>query len=359
MNTVTRKIQINLDEKENRADHYKDIYRWQKICVKSANMISTAHYVQDGIKDLFYLEDGTKKKLANIEKDEDGILTMSSMNTTYQLLSKKFKGDCPMAMLSGLNNIVQKTFKAENIDVQQGKKSLRTYRDNIPMPVPSAQLRNINQEEDGNFTFVIFGKRFKTFFGRDLSGNRLMFERGVKGDYKICDSSLQIKNKKMFLLTVFQFESEKPKLEENKELEVFLSVVNPIEYEIKGKRYNIGTKEEFLHRRLQIQKTLRNMQINAKYSKGGKGRIKKMKSIERFNELEKNYVKTKMHLYSRHLVNACVNLGCGKIILVDQLEKESIAKENESTILRNWSYYGLKEFIEYKAKREGITVIVR
>ena len=84
-----------------------------------------------------------------------------------------------------------------------------------------------------------------------------------------------------------------------------------------------------------------------------------MKSIERFNELEKNYVKTKMHLYSRHLVNACVNLGCGKIILVDQLEKESIAKENESTILRNWSYYGLKEFIEYKAKREGITVIVR
>lgn len=358
MNTITRKIQILLNEEENRKEHFNDIYRWQRICVKAANMIATAHYVQDGIKDLFYLEDGTKKKLANIEKDEDGILTMSSMNTTYQLLSRTFKGDCPMAMLSGLNSIVQKTFKQENIDVKNGKKSLRTYRDNIPMPLPSAQVRNIEQLDNGNFRFMAYGKWFVTRFGRDLSGNRLIMERAVTGKYKLCDSSIQIKDNKMFLLAVFQFESEKPQLDEKKELVAELSVINPIEFSWKNKTFNIGTKEEFLHRRLQIQNALRSAQINAKYNKGGKGRRKKMKSIDRYELLEKNYVTSKMHVYSRELINRCVKLGCGTLILKGQKEKEEIAKETEP-ILRNWSYYGLKTMIDYKAKREGINVIVQ
>ena len=31
MNTITRKIQIHLNEDDNRKEHYADIYRWQRI----------------------------------------------------------------------------------------------------------------------------------------------------------------------------------------------------------------------------------------------------------------------------------------------------------------------------------------
>lgn len=355
---ITRKIQILLHEQENVKEHFNDIYRWQRICVKAANMIATAHYVQDGIRDIFYLDDGTKKKLADIKKDENGILTMSSQNSTYQLLSKYFKGDAPMGMLSGLNSIVQKTFKKENIDVKNGEKSLRTYRNNIPMPVPSQQIRNIEQLDNGNFKFMAYGKWFRTNFGRDLSGNRLIMERAVAGTYKLCDSSIQIKDKKMFLLTVFQFEKEKPVLDETKELLIELSVNNPVQFIWKDKVYNIGSKEEFLHRRLHIQSALRSAQINAKYNVGGKGRKKKLKSIERFKLAEKNYVTTKLHTYSREVIKTCVKLGCGTLVLLDQEEKEEQAKQNEP-ILRNWSYFGFKQMLEYKAKAEGINIVVR
>jgi len=358
MNTITRKIQINPlgETKEERNEIWKTLRHWNDLIFRSANRISTHMYWQDRQKEFLYLnKNADSVKEANAQFKE--MIECSEQNTTYRLLSEDLKGTVPSSIFNTLNSVIKKTFDKEKKEYFTGKRSLRSYKKGIPMPFSSKSIRNINQEEK-DFTFDLFGFRFKTFFGRDLSGNRLIFERAVNVEYKLCDSSIKIEDTKMFLLAVFQFESEKPELKEDKEMNAILSVINPIEYELKGKTYNIGTKEEFLHRRLQIQNSLRNSQINAKYSSGGKGRKKKMKSIDRYEKLEKNYVQTKLHTYSRILIDACVNNGCGKLILIDQLEKEEEAKNN-APILRNWSYYGLKQMIDYKAKREGITVIVR
>ena len=352
MNTITRKIQIHLNEDENRKEHYADIYRWQRICVKAANMIATAHYVQDSIKDLFYLEDGTKKKLGDIKKDEDGILTMSSANTTYQLLSRNFKGDCPMIMLSGLNNIVQKTFKKENLDVKNGKKSLRTYRDNIPMPLPSQSITNLSQQENGNFKFKAFGKNFVTAFGRDASGNRLIMERALIGRYKLCDSAIQLDGTKMFLLAVFQFESEKVELIEDKVMIAELGIAVPIVCSTTTKVFKIGNSEEYLYRSLRIQSTRKQLQMHLKYAKGGKGRSKKLSKLNDLEKVEVNYVRNRMHNYSRELINLCIKNKCGKLVLMNEKPNQ----DEEPLLFRNWGYSGLKEFIEYKAKSVGIVV---
>lgn len=359
--TITRKIQINLYEKENRKEHFKNLYRWRNICVKAANMISTAHYIQGNIKELFYLEDGTKKKLMDIKKSDDGILNTSAQNTTYQLLSKHFKGEIPMGIMTALNSTIQKTYKQEAIDVKNGKKSLRSYKNNIPIPLPRQGIKNIEKTEDGNFILNIYNTNWKTFFGRDRSNNRGFFERSLMGEYKLCDSSIMIddKNKKTFFLAVYQFEPNKiKKLKDNKKLLAKLSYVNPIEYTLGKKTYNIGTKEEFLYQRQQIQASLRRLQINLRYAKGGKGRKRKLKALERFKKKENNYVTTKMHTYSRMLVDKAIKNECSQIILVQQTKEEKMAKDNEETILRNWSYYKLKDFIEYKAKYVGIEVVV-
>ena len=72
---------------------------------------------------------------------------------------------------------------------------------------------------------------------------------------------------------------------------------------------------------------------------------------------EKTYVDTNLHLYSRRLIELCVKAQAGTLLLVNQSNKEEIAKGDEF-LLRNWSYYGLIEKIKYKAKMVGINMII-
>ena len=130
------------------------------------------------------------------------------------------------------------------------------------------------------------------------------------------------------------------------------------DYDSGSKCFEIGNKEEFNYRRRQIQEAVRRCQINNKYNGGGKGRKKKCQAIEHWHEKEKNYVTAKLHTYSRMLVDLAVKNKCGKIVLIDQKRREDEAKEQnrngEPFVLRNWSYYGLKDKIAYKCRMVGI-----
>ena len=59
-------------------------------------------------------------------------------------------------------------------------------------------------------------------------------------------------------------------------------------------------------------------------------------------------------------MDLAVNHGCGTIYLVDQKPRELRAKldneEGKALVLRNWSYYGLKQKIQYKCKLHGIAM---
>ena len=156
---------------------------------------------------------------------------------------------------------------------------------------------------------------------------------------------------------------------EGKKLFAFLGVLNPIlcfcsetdDYDAgKVKIMEIGTKEEFNYRRRQIQEAARRCQAECKYSNGGKGRKRKTAAIERFQEKEYHYVDTKLHTYSKMLIDYAVKNGCGEIVLLNQLHREEKANddnmEGDNFVLRNWSYSGLKNKIEYKAKLNGIIV---
>ena len=152
----------------------------------------------------------------------------------------------------------------------------------------------------------------------------------------------------------------------------FLGVINPIicTCEVKAKQsydsgmkcFEIGTKEEFNYRRRQIQEAVRRCQIENKYTVGGKGRKHKCQAIDSFKEKEKNYVDTKLHTYSRMLIDLAIKHKCEEIVLMKQLSREEKAKEEndnkEPFVLRNWSYYGLKEKIEYKSKMVGIKLTI-
>ncbi len=358
------------DNQEQKKDYIHTIYEWRDLVRKAANVIVAHKFTQQNIRDFVYLKDDIKEKfyVKDILKEGKG---MSEQNTTYRICSDMLKGKVPSDIFSCLNQSVSHTFKETEKDILTGKASVRSYKNNIPIPFSAKSLQNIHyNDEDKRFYFTLFGIPFGVALGRDRSNNKSVVERCINGEYKMCSSSLQIddEKKKMFLLLCVDIPKQETKLIEGKTLFAFLGIFNPITYttEIKAKNesdsgmkvFTIGTEEEFNYRRRQIQEAVKRCQINNRYSVGGKGRKRKCQAIERWHDKENNYVETKLHTYSRMLVDAAVKNKCDTICLMKQEPREIEAKEDnkngEPFVLRNWSYFGLKTKIEYKAKMRGI-----
>jgi len=375
---ITRKIQLLFDV-ECKEQFIEELIKWKKyqyIVRKASNLISSHAFIQDNITDFVYLTEDVKLKLADIEKDPSGILTTSKQNSTYQMLSNRFKGEIPMAIMTCLNSTISKTYSEEKLDVMVGKKSVRSYRNDVPIPVSAKDiLSKVNKFDDGNYSIGMFDTKFKTFFGRDKSNNKSILDKAINGldNYKLCDSSIQmeIKGKKIktFLLAVVSFPKKTNVVNSDKEIHCILDPNYPII--IKGKyEIKIGTLDDFLVPRIYIQKKINELQKALKYQSGGKGRVNKLQALERFKQKEINFIKTKMHVYSRHLIDYCINNNIGKICLdnmqeivdlkddaLEQISSEEDAKKT-TNLIRNWSYYGLAEFIVYKATMNGIEVVI-
>ena len=366
---ITRKIQINFDvPKEKLKECYDIIFGYQRIVHHAANHVMTHQHMLKAVRDDYMFTDEVKKKIANIDNDEDGILTTSKEASTYQLLSKKFKGICPMGMLSAVNRNVIAKYETIAKDLYLGRTSLPTFSSSMPMPIRIADVRDWKQniDEYGNFTFHIYKLSFKTFFGADKSNNKSILDRAVFGreGYKLCDSSIKLEKHggkwKMFLLAAVSFEQSPFAADPEKVAVCRLGIEHPIIILQKSNKFfGIGTAEEFLHRRMAIRNALSRLQKASKYNVGGKGRKKKLVSIERFKNKEDNYVESRMHLYSRMLIDYCLKNNIGKIVLDNY--KEVVEKTHEDTdqsrlLLSSWSYYGLSQKIKYKATKFGIEI---
>jgi hypothetical protein len=358
--TVTRRIQllIDSDDKSERERVWTALYQWRFICYKAANYIFSHQYIQDNVKEIFYLNDDTKVKLCDIKRDSDGILTTSRVNTTYQVLSRKFKGELPMNILAALNNLLVTQYNLERTQYQNGERSLRNYKKTIPIPIPPRNITRIRLSEKGNFySFTIFGLSFNTYFGKDYDDKPMMWERFMKGEYKLGTSSIVFEDGKIYLLAVFKYEKTSGEIRSAIIAEAELSIEIPIVVRIGNARYEIGNKEEFLYRRLAIQKSRIRAQRSVKYNRSSNGTKRKKQNLLSFADKERRYIESKLHLYSRMLINLCIKYGVGNLILVNQEAKE-IAAKNDNFLLKNWGYFGLKELVRYKANIAGINFLV-
>lgn len=330
---ITRKIQVYVSEADatQKKEYIHTIYTWRDLVRRAANMIVAHKFVQQQARDFLYFKDDVQEKLyiKDLLKEGKG---MSEQNTTYRIASAMLKGKVPADIYSCLNQAVANTFKETVKDINIGKASVRSYKNNIPMPFSAKSLSNIHwNDEDKRFYFTLFGIPFACALGRDRSNNQSVIERAISGEYKMCSSSLKIddERKKMFLLLCVDVPPEEVNLIEGKKMFAILDVMTPIVcainikakniYDSGAKSFKIGTAEEFNYRRRQIQEAVRRCQIDNRYSVGGKGRKRKTQAIERFHEKENNYVDTKLHTYSRMLVDLAVKHSCSEIVLMNRV----------------------------------------
>lgn len=371
---ITRKIEVFVceDDKDLRKAYYEKLYTHRDAAVKIANMAVSHLFALDNT--LPYLTDEARETVQYIGVKGN---KATKQNAPYVAASEFYKGVVDMNMVTCVLQNAQKMYQDDRKSGMWNK-ALRSYKGNMPVPFKSRQFHNLRFSEyvngegktyEGCF-FTLIGVPFQMRFGRDRSGNRLIVERVINGEYKMCTSSLQFDGSKIFLLLCVDMPKKEVELKKDKQLFAFLGVMNPIvcttdvkaykDYDSGMKVWSIGTAEEFNHRRRQIQEAVRRCQVESRYTEGGRGRKKKCQAIDRWHDKEKNYVDTKLHTYSRMLVDMAVKHGCSVIVLMNQKDREETAKdrnaEGDNFVLRNWSYYGLKEKISYKAKMCGITL---
>jgi IS605 OrfB family transposase len=356
---ITRKIQLLVDEpdKDLERQAWQTLYRWQQVCFRAANTIMSHIFVQEQLPNMSYLADEVQRNLADMHKHPGGLLCTSRINSTLRLLSRQYKGQIPIHILGRLNMTLHRDFTKKRNQYLEGEKTVPSFHRRIPIPVCAADIRGLAPIQDShNYRLRIHQLPFRSFLGADWSDKPALLQQVVNEQIKLCDSHLLIHNKRLFLLAVFRRPLHPPPPGNDTVAEVSLSPETPITVRIAGRRYTIGSKEEFLYRRLAIQQARQRVQQSIGACRGGHGATRKRKALDAFEEREKNFVHNRLHTYSRRLVDLCLQHHAATILLVGQQEKEAAAKE-DAFLLRNWSYYALKEKIWYKARRAGITVV--
>jgi hypothetical protein len=357
--TLTRKIQLLIDvPSDQKNEIWEKLYRYQNRCFRAANLIASHLYVQEMIKDFFYLTEEIQYKLADEKKDQMGMFHRSKTNSTARMVFDRFKGEIPTDILGSLNNTIQSTFSKNKSDYWQGTKSLRNYKRDIPIPLPVKCISKMRYEEETKaFCFNMFAIPVKTYLGKDYTDKRVIMERLLREEIKLCTSQIQLKDRKIFWLAVFEFEKEEHLLKPEIIAEASLSLEHPIVAKANNIRINIGSKEEFLYRRLAIQASQKRIQDGIAYARSGNGAKRKQKALYKTENLESRYVSNRLHVYSRQLIDFCIRQQAGTLILKNQEAKIGIAKEQEF-VLRNWNYYELQSKIKYKAEKAGIELII-
>lgn len=292
----------------------------------------------------------------------------SEQNSTYTVISNEFLNVIPSDILTNLNKNISSTYRNYSLEVEQGTRTIPTYKKGIPVPFSikdHGELR-LQQRDDGSI-FIRFplGLEWDLSFGRDRSNNREIVERVLSGQYDVGNSSIQeAKNRKRFLLLVVKISKEAKSLNDKCVVGVDLGINTPLYAAINDNEYggmSIGSREQFLKMRMRMAAQKRELQRNLRHTtNGGHGRTQKLQALERLEGKERNWVHLQNHIFSKSIIEYAQQNNAG-VIQMERLtgfgrDKNDEVNEEYKFILRYWSFFELQTMIEYKANAAGIEV---
>ena len=372
-NIISRKIQLYpIGNKEEVNRVYKYLHDGMRAQNLAMNQYMSSLYIatqNEATKD-------DRKELHNLYQR----ISTSKKGSAYDLSIEFAKG------LTSASCVVQKVendFKnAMKKGLKYGKISLPTYRDTNPLIVHPdfVRLRSTNRRDNGIYhnynshsefldhlyksdleVFIKFanGITFKIIFGNPHKSAQLrnIFQNIFEEQYKVMSSTIKIKNTKIILNLTLSIPQKEIELNENVVVGVDMGIVVPAVCALNANdvyKSFIGSKNDFISMRTKIQSQYRRLQQSLAMAKGGHGRKRKLKSLQRFNEYERNWVSVYNHWVSKQVVDFAVK-NKAKYINVEDLSSFGNDEKNKF-ILRNWSYYQLQQYITYKAAKYGIVV---
>lgn len=336
---LTRKLEIVLTERdsETRRGLFKTILQWRAEGIRMANELLSCLYANDRLRP-------------------------SGNSERYCVIHPEYAGETvslPGCVLECLFRQVVLKYESQKENLMCGKSSLLSFRKNMPLPFVCDSVGIELDSMTGRYFVILSGIRFHIILGRDRSKNKVILDKCIQGEASICEASLVIDDsrKKTYLLLGYNCTSAREELDHNRFVLAMLGAEVPIiaKFMGNGREFEIGSKEEFQHRRVQIREALKRAQSAAQFNGGGRGRSRKLLLISRFRSKEREYVRNKLHLYSRILIDYALKYRCRYIIL-DKENREDAISGKSHLLLNSWNYYDLQKYISYKASLYGIKV---
>ncbi|UBH21941.1 transposase [Macrococcus armenti] len=261
---------------------------------------------------------------------------------------------------------VSKDFKG----IVTGKSSLITYKDGQPIPVRSRQITLENDNGTYYASIGLLSREYATELGREgrqkarikfvlsSKGNeKVVLDRILSGEYKLCDSSIQRKGNAWYLQLAHSFEAKaKTDLIANRVLGIDIGISKAVYMAVSDSPVNAfidgGEIEQFRnkteHRRNQMRNQLKWCSDNRK----SHGRNTLLKPLEVLESKVSDFRKLTNHRYAKYVVDFAVKNQCSII----QMEDLS-GINTRSAFLKRWSYFDLQTKIEDKAAAHGIKVV--
>ena len=345
---TVRKLKLTISgTDEERAEGYKFIRNSQYAQYQGLNLamgLLSSAYLESNrdVKSDTFKE--AQKSLTNSNHIFDNISFGTGIDTK-SAITQRVKKDFKTSLKNGL---------------AKGERTITNYKRNYPL---LTRGRDLKFKYEGDDIIIKWVNKivFKVVLGSGkMKENKIELQHTlhkiIDKEYKVGQSSLQFDRNNNLILNLNLDIPYKPKTEvvEGRVLGVDLGLKYPAYMCLSDdtyKREHIGSIDDFLRVREQMQSRRRKLQHDLKFTKGGKGRNKKLQALDRLRDKEKNFATTYNHMISKNVVEFAKKHQC-EYIHLEKLTKDGF----DNTVLRNWSYYQLQQYIEYKAEREGIKV---
>lgn len=303
-------------------------------------------------------KDFQKEKMTNTNPLLQGIEFAKGVDTK-SLITQKVKQDFSTALKNGM---------------ARGERTITNYKRTNPLLTRGRDVKFVQDlvakeqppfdDKCDFFIKWVNGIKFKVILGRgkDTNSLRQILKRVYLGEYKVQGSSIAIQDKNgkhnIILNLTYEVPTVEKELDENVVVGVDLGIAIPAMCGLNIDNYTrlgIGSKEDFFKVRQKFQARRKKLQSALVLTNGGHGRKQKLKALNQFKEKESNFAKTYNHMVSNQIVKFALDNNA-KYINFEDLSGFSSVEEGEDKVLRNWGYYQLQNFTEYKAKKHGIII---
>lgn len=273
---------------------------------------------------------------------------------------------------SAISDDIYKHISTWKKDILSGKMTIPSYRSGQPIAFTSEGIKIT--ENDGNLfiTLAVFSIDATKRYG--LKNGKRTFEiwhkckssidivnRCLTGEYQVCESSMTYnKKKKMWEFALsYEFESNKYELDKDRILGIDLGIAIPVVAAISDSEkrwfFNGHEIESFRMKTEAMRRQMSKARVQAGDGSVGHGRSCRCKPVDRIGNRIANFRNSKNDAWSREIINIAVKNGCGTIQMEDL---SGITAGCKPRFLKNWTYYDLQHKINYKAKAQGIEVVL-
>lgn len=352
----------------------------QYIESRIANLILSEKYVEFRMRTTETEVEFHARKASQINRQIRRDLIAADSSTEEDLNRFSRNGALPSVVLDALTQgIIRPQTSGQNwSEVLKSNASLPSYKRNLPVCIrcDKPKHKKVFLDEDGDHKLDL-GLTLKSKVRIVLKTRRIdgsqktILDRLTTPDSGWTQQTLQIsfneRRKKWFLSVVYRFPKDDKKLNPDVIVGADLGYSCPLVAAVSNSEHARIGRREFgpiteQVRRLQSQTIARRNEIlrggkdsfAKETARGGHGRKRRMKPIERLQDKIDNAYQTLNHQISRRVVDFAVQQNAGTI----QIEDLGGMKDalSGSFLGQRWRYYQLQEFIEYKAEEFGIVV---